>query len=76
MKGGVKIGGLSKSEVVVSGEELPGARERNVGVGRVEALFVRCGSFSVHRQLGVELIAEEPEAIAETGEVVIEVTAV
>ena len=78
--GGAKVGGLSKSDVVLSGEELPGALEINVGVGRyvrrVEALFVRCGSFSVHRQLGVELLAEEPEAVAETGEVVGEVTAV
>ena len=77
---GVELGSMSKSEVIVSGKELPGARERNVGVGRyvgrVEALFVRCGSFSVHRQLGVELLAEEPEAIAETGEVVGEVAAV
>ena len=62
MRGWAKVGGMSKSEVVISGEELPGARERNVGasryVGRVEALLVRCGSFSVHRQLGVELLAE------------------
>ena len=75
-----KVGGLSKSEVIISREELSSTRERNVGVGRyvgrVGALFVRCGSFSVHRQLGVELLAEEPEAVAETGEVVGEVTAV
>ena len=71
---------MSKSEVIISGEELSSARERDVGVGghvgRVEALFVRCSSFSVQRQLGVELLAEEPEAIAEIGEVVGEVTAV
>ena len=52
MKGGVKIGGLSKSEVVVSGEELPGAREGDVSVGGyvggVEALFVGCDGFGVH----------------------------
>ena len=42
----------------------------------MEALLVRCGSFSVHRQLGVELLAEEPEAIAETSEVVGEVAAI
>ena len=80
MRGGAKIGGLSKSEVVISGEELSSARGGDVGAGgyfrRVEALFVGCGSFSVHRQLGVELPAEEPEAIAETGEVVGEVAAV
>ena len=80
MRGGAKIGGLSKSEVVISGEELSSARKRDVSVGghvgRVETLFVRCGSLSVHRQLGVELLAEEPEAIAETGEVVGEVAAV
>ena len=80
MRGGAKVGGTSKSEVVLSGEEKSSARERNVGVGRyvgrVEALLVRCGSFSVHRQLGVELLAEEPEAIAEASEVVGEVTAV
>ena len=78
--GGAKVGGMSKSEVIISGEELSSARERDVGVGgyvgRVEALFVRCSSFNVQRQLGVELLAEEPEAIAETGEVVGEVTAV
>ena len=78
--GGAKACGLSRSEIVISGEELSSARERDVGVGghvgRVEALFVRCGSPSVHRQLGVELLAEEPEAIAETGEMVGEVTAV
>ena len=71
---------MSKSEVVFSGEELPGAREGDVGVGgyvgRVEALLVRCDGFGVYRQLGLELPAEEPEAIAETGEVVVEVTAV
>ena len=79
MRGGATIGGLTNSDVVISGEELSSAREINVGVGRhvgVEALFVRCGSFSVHRQLGVELPAEEPEAIAEAGEVVGEVAAV
>ena len=62
--GGAKVGGMSKSEIIISGEELPGAREGDVGVGghvgRVETLFARCGSFSVHRQLGVELLAEEP----------------
>ena len=31
---------------------------------------------SVHGQLGVELLAEEPETVAETGEVVAEVTAI
>ena len=71
---------MLKSEVIFSGEELSGARKRNVGVGghvgRVEALLVRCGSFSVHRQLGVELLTEEPEAVAETGAVVGEVAAV
>ena len=65
---------MSKSEIVVSREELPGARERNVGVsrhvGRVEALFVRCSSLGVHRQFGVELLVEEPEAVAQTGKVV------
>ena len=53
MRGGAKVGGMSKSEVIISGEELSSARERNVGVGRyvgrVKALLVRCGSFSVHR---------------------------
>ena len=80
MRGGAKVGGMSKSEIVISGEELSSAREGDVGVGRyvrrVEALFVRCDSFSVHRQLGVELLAEEPEAIAEASEVVGEATAV
>ena len=80
MRGGAKVGGMSKSEAIISGEELPGAREVDVGVGghveRVEILFFRCSCFSVHRQLGVELLAEEPEAIAETGEVVGEATAV
>ena len=80
MRGGAKIGGLSKSEVVISGEELSGAREGDVGVGghvgRVKTLFVGCGSFSVHRQLGVELLAEESEAVAETSGVVGEVAAV
>ena len=80
MRGGAKIGGVSKSEIVISGEELSGAREGNVGVGgyvrRVETLFVGCDSFSVHRQLGIELLAEEPEAIAEASEVVGEATAV
>ena len=79
MRGGAEIGFLSKSEVVVGGEELSGAREGDVGAGgyvrRVEALFVRCDGLGVHRQLGLELLAEEPEAIAETGEVVREVTA-
>ena len=42
----------------------------------METLFVRCGSFSVHRQLGVELLAEEPEAVADAGEMVGEVAAV
>ena len=78
--GGAKIGGLSKSEVVISGKELSGAREGDVSVGgyvrRVETLCVRCDRLSVHRQLGLELPAEEPEAIAEAGEVVREVTAV
>ena len=63
MSGVAKVGGMSKSEIVISGEELPGARERNAGAGRyagrVEALFVRCGSFSIHRQLGVVLLAKE-----------------
>ena len=80
MRGGAKIGGLSKSEVVISGEELSGAREEDVGAGgyvrKVEALFVRCDGLGVHRQLGLELPAEEPEAIAEAGEVVGEVAAV
>ena len=80
MSGGAKVCGMLKSEVVLSGEELPSTRERNVGVGgyvgRVEALFVSCSSLSVHRQLGVELLAKEPEAFAETGEVVGEVAAV
>ena len=71
---------MSKSEVVVSGKELPGAREGDVGVGgyagRVETLFVRGSSLGLHRQLGVELLAEEPKAVAETGEVVIEVATV
>ena len=66
--GGAKVGSMSKSEIVVGREELPGARERNVGVsrhvGRVEALFVRCSSLGVHGQLDVELLAEEPEAVA------------
>ena len=79
-RGGVETGSVSKSEVVVSGEELPGAREGDVSVGgyvgRVETLFVRCDSLSVHRQLGLELLAEEPEVIAEAGEVVGEATAV
>ena len=80
MRGGAKIGGLPKSEVVISGKELPGARKRDVSVGgyvrRLETLFVRCDSLSVHRQLGLELLTEEPEAIAEASEVVGEVTAV
>ena len=42
----------------------------------MEALFFRCGSSSVYRQLGVELLAKEPKAVAETGEVVGEATAV
>ena len=75
-----KVGGMSKSEIVISGEELSSAREGDVGVGgyvgRVEALFVRCDGLGVHRQLGVELLAEESEAIAEAGEVVGEATAV
>ena len=66
---GAKAGRLSKSEVVVSGEELLGAREGDVGVGGyvggVETLFVRCSSLGVHRQFGVELPAEEPEAVAQ-----------
>ena len=74
MRGGAKVSGLSKSEVVFSRKELPGTREVIVGVGgyagRVETLFVRGSSLGVHLQLGVELLAEEPEAIAETGEVV------
>ena len=68
--GGTKAGGVSKSKVVVSREKLPGAREGDVGVGgyvgRVETLFVRCSSLGVHRQLGVELPAEEPEAVSQT----------
>ena len=80
MSGGANIAGMLKSEIIISGEELPGARERDASVGgyvgRVEALFVRCSSFSVLRQLGVELLAEEPDAIAEAGEVVGEVIAV
>ena len=32
-EGGVKVGSMSKSEVVVSGKELPGALEGDVGVG-------------------------------------------
>ena len=51
-EGGAKIGGLSKSEVVISGEELSGAREGDVGaggyVGRVETLFVRCDGIGVY----------------------------
>ena len=42
----------------------------------MEALFVRGISLGVYGQLGAELIAEEPEAVAETVEVVGEVTAV
>ena len=80
MRGGVKAGGVSKPKVVVSGEELPGAREGDASaggyVGGVEALFVRCDGFGVHRQFGVELHAEEPEAIAEASDVVGEATAV
>ena len=49
---GAKIGGLSKSEDVISGEELRGALEGDVSaggyVGSVETLFVRCDSFGVH----------------------------
>ena len=71
---------MSKSEVVVSRKELPGALEGNAGVGgyvgRVEALFVRGSSLGVYGQLGAELIAEEPEAVAETGDVAGEVAAV
>ena len=74
MKRGAKVGGMSKSEIVISGEELSSARKRDVSagghVGRMEALFVRSGSFGVYRQLGVELFAEEPETIAEASEVV------
>ena len=77
---GVELGSMSKSEVIVSGKELPGAREGDVSVGgyvrRVETLLVRCDSLSVHRQLGLELLAEEPEAIADASEVVGKVTAV
>ena len=77
---GAKVGSMSKSEVVVSRKELPRAREGDVGsgvyAGRVETLFVRCSSLSVHRQLGVELLAEEHEAVAKTGEVVGEVAAI
>ena len=80
MRGGDKVGGMSKSEIIISGEELSSARKRDASVGghagRVETLFVRCGSFGVHRQLGLELFAEEPETIAETSEVVGEVTAI
>ena len=72
--GGAKVGGMSKSEIIISGEELYSARKGDVSVGghvgRVETLFVRCGSFGVYRQLGVELLAKEPKAIYETGEVV------
>ena len=79
-KGGAKVGSVSKSEVVVDREELPGTREGDVGVGghvgRVETLFVRYSSLGVHRQLGVGLLAEEPEAVAETGDVAGEVAAV
>ena len=67
-EGGVKVCGMSKSKVVVSGEEVPGTPERVVGfcgyVGRVATLFVRCSSLGVHRQFGVEIFAEEPEAVA------------
>ena len=71
---------MLKSEIVVSGEDLPGAREGDVGVGgyvgRVETLFVRCSRPGEHRQLGIELPAEESEAVAETSEVVGEIAAV
>ena len=74
IKGGAKAGGVSKSKVVVSREELLGAQEGDVGaggyVGRVETLFVRCISLGVHRQFGVELPAEEPEAVAQAGTMV------
>ena len=80
MSGGAKVGGMSKSEIVISGEELSSARKRDASaggyVGGVEALFVRRDGFGVHRQLGLELPAEEHEAIAETGEVVGKATAV
>ena len=80
MSGGAKVGGMSKSEIIISGEELSSARkgDASVGgyVGRVEALFVRCDGLGVHGKLGLELHAEEPEAIAEAGEVVGEATAV
>ena len=69
-----------KSKVVVSREELPGAREGGVGVGGyvgiVETLIVRCSGLGVHRQFGVELPAEEPEAVAQTGAMVGEDAAV
>ena len=65
---------MSKPKVVVSGEELPGAREGDVGDGgygrRVEALVVRSSSLGVHRQFGVELPAENPEAVAQKGTMV------
>ena len=32
-EGGVEVGSMSKSEVVVGREELPGAREGNISVG-------------------------------------------
>ena len=71
---------MSKSEVVASRNELLGARDGDVGVGgyagRVETLFVRGSSLGLHRQLGVEQLAEETEAVGETGAVVGEVVAV
>ena len=53
MRGGAKVGGgMSKSEIIISGEELSSARKGDVSVGgyvgRVEALFVRCDSLSVY----------------------------
>ena len=61
---------MSKPKVVLSGKELPGAREGDVDaggyVGRVETLSVRRSSLGVHGQLDVELPAEEPEAVAQT----------
>ena len=42
----------------------------------METLFVRCDSLIVHRQLGLELPAEEPEAVAQTGAMIGEDAAV
>ena len=47
MRGGVKVGGMSKSEIVISGEELSSARKRDVRVGgyvgRVNPLMMVIG---------------------------------